>query len=112
MNTSLVFQKCSDFYKSLYADLGRIAKRDRYTCGQQCEKLTIEALSLSAKASYLPKNEKRLAVRELSFTIDLLKVFLRLGNELRIIDYKHYLARESQLLEIGRMTGGWLKSCM
>lgn len=112
MEYTAIFQKLYDFYKHIYLDLERVPKRARYTWGEHCETLAISALNHSAKASYLPKNEKRVVVRELSFTIDLLKIFIRLGNELRIIDYKKYLVRESQLLEIGKMTGGWLKSCV
>jgi len=106
-----IFQKTYDFYRYLYADLQKIPKRDRFTWGQRCETLALEALNQSARAGYLSRNEKRTTIRELSFTIDMLKIFLRLGSDLRIIDYKKYLARETQLLEIGRMTGGWLKSC-
>lgn len=112
MQYAAVFQKIYDFYKHFYIDLGKIPKRDRYTWGTHCETLALEAISLSAKASYLPRNEKCTTVRELSFIVDLLKIHLRLGSDLRILDYKKYLARELQLLEIGKMIGGWLKACM
>lgn len=107
---TIAFQKIYDFYKNLYGNLRSINKLDRYTWGEKCDNLSLNILSLAAKADYLPKTQKIPTVRELSSKIDLLKIFLRLGYELKIIDQKKYLWREKELAEIGKIIGGWLKT--
>lgn len=42
--------------------------------------------------------------------IDQLKVLFRLCYEIRAIDQAKYIIFEEKLQEIGRMTGGWIKS--
>lgn len=109
MEPTKIFKHTYDFYLRLYKNLSTISKRDRFTWGQRCETIALEALALSAKADYLAKNEKRAVVRALSFQIDFLKILLRLGSDLKIIDYQKYMARSGELVEIGRMIGGWMK---
>lgn len=110
MQDTVIFQKSYDFYKRLYQNLKSIPKMDRYAWGERCERLALDILALSAEASFLGKTEKRTQVIALSRRIDLLKILLRLGDELSILDHKKYLARSGELLEIGKMAGGWLKS--
>lgn len=110
MEPTKIFKDTYDFYTHLYQNLSTIPKRERFTWGERCETIALEALALSAKADYLARNEKRLAVRALSFQIDLLKIFLRLGSDLKILDYKKYLARSGELILIGKMVGGWFKT--
>lgn len=45
-----------------------------------------------------------------SETIDMIKIYLRLGNDLKILDEKKYISREFEILEVGKMIGGWKKS--
>lgn len=110
MQISLTFQKIYDFYKHLYENLKQIDKRDRYTWGEKCENVALESLVLISKINFLPKIRQHEILKELSFKIDLLKILLRLGNELKILDNKKYLAREKELVEIGKMIGGWIKT--
>ena len=44
-----------------------------------------------------------------SADLDMLRVFLRLAFDVKILDQK-YVAIQQALDEIGRMLGGWLKS--
>lgn len=39
-------------------------------------------------------------------------IFIRLLQELKIIDQKKYVVLQSAIQEIGRMFGGWLKTLM
>ena len=110
MEPTKIFKDTYEFYQRLYQNLATVPKRDRFTWGQRCETIALEALTLSAKADYLTRNEKRIAVHALSFQVDLLKIFLRLGSDLKILDYKKYLARSGELIAIGRMIGGWMKT--
>jgi len=67
-------------------------------------------LEIIIVASNLPKQNKLPALRDASIKIDLLRVYLRLGKDLKIIENKKYLEFESAVTEIGKMVGGWIKA--
>ena len=110
METTKVFQKTYDLYKHVYENLRTLPKRERYTWGQRCDTMTLKVLELTMRAGMTPLAGKRVILHELSNEIDLLKIWLRLGNELRILDHQKYIAREGELVEIGKMIGGWMKT--
>jgi hypothetical protein len=49
-------------------------------------------------------------LRVASSKLDLLRMLIRLAKDCQCLDNKAYLGLESQLHEIGRMLGGWLKT--
>jgi hypothetical protein len=110
MPVTPVFQKSYDFYKHLYVNLKQIPKRDRYTWGERCETMALEMISALAKATYAPRPQKQTLIRQASAFVDLLKIYLRLGFDLRVLDQKKYLARQGELQEMGKMLGGWMRS--
>ncbi len=109
MASTLAFQKSYDFYKNLYINLRKVPKRDRYTWGERCEVLALDLVQTFARAEFLPKGQKRLLLIHASETTDMLKIYLRLGIDLHIIDMKTLVARQGNLQEIGKMLGGWIK---
>lgn len=110
MNTIPAFQKSYDFYKHLYINLRQIPKRDRYTWGERCEMLALDLLKTVSEAEFAPSGNKRILLQKSSETVDLIKIYLRLGSDLKILDQKKYIAREYEILEVGKMIGGWKKS--
>lgn len=67
----------------------------------------LEAIIL---ASNISKQEKLSILREVSIKVDLLRVFFRLGKDLKIIENKKYIELENSIIEIGKMVGGWIKT--
>jgi hypothetical protein len=61
-------------------------------------------------ASQLSKTEKLPILQKASIKLDVLKVLIRLCKDLKVLDNKKYLILESQIQEIGRMLGGWIKA--
>ena len=106
---SETFQKVYDFYKHLYVNLRSISKRDRFTWGNRADQFALEILSLSARASYTPRQQKRQVLEQMSVNVDLLKIILRLGFDLHILDQKKCIARQGELQEIGKILGGRMK---
>ncbi len=109
MNSTPAFQKSYDFYKNFYINLRHIPKRDRFTWGEKSETIALELLQLVSAATYARKQTKRQLLIQASQQIDHLKIYLRLGSDLKIINKKTYIARTSQLVELGKMIGGWIK---
>ena len=62
------------------------------------------------RATYASRPSKQTLLAAASDTVDILKVYLRLGIELRILDQRHGLARQADLQELGKMLGGWMKN--
>ncbi len=77
--------------------------------GKKIEDTILDLLESISYASY-SQIKKTNYLSEASGKIDFLKILFRLCFELKIIDYKKYLVLEEKLQEIGRMTGGWLRS--
>jgi len=110
MNSVPAFTKSYDFYKHLYLNLRLIPKRDRYTWGEKCDILAIDLLKFISQAEFAPKTQKRPLLEKASENIDLIKIYLRLGHDLKILDQKKYIAREYEILEVGKMIGSWKSS--
>lgn len=61
-------------------------------------------------ACQLTKTEKLPILQKASIRLDVVKVFIRLCKDLKVLDNKKYLLLESQIQEIGKMLGGWIKA--
>lgn len=84
-------------------------QKSRYTLGAKIDSLFLEILELAFTASYLNKQEKLPFIRKTAAKLDVLKFFLQLAWEIKVLDNKKYIALSEQLNEIGRMTGGWIR---
>jgi len=85
-------------------------KKDRYAIGQRIENGILGLIEDIITASQLSKSEKVPTLQGASIKLDVLKVLIRCCKDLKIIDNKNYLLLESQLQEIGKMLGGWIKA--
>lgn len=105
-----IFHKAYDFYKLLHRYQARIPKGERYTLWFKCENTALLMIETILQIGYT-RNEQRLErLHTLSSQVDLSKVFIRLSQEINIIDAKQYEEIQVLLQEIGRMVGGWIKS--
>jgi four helix bundle protein len=105
-----VFQKTYELYKAFYQLVAHFPKKDRYAIGQKIENSILELIEGIITASQLSKSEKVPTLHSASIKLDVLKVLIRCCKDLKIIDNKNYLLLESQLQEIGKMLGGWIKA--
>jgi hypothetical protein len=87
-----------------------IPKSHRFSFGQRLDNLTLDALLLAVRALYTPRTDKPPLLAELNLTLEQLRVLWRLLHDRRWISQQQLLFVNRQLDEIGRMTGGWLKS--
>ena len=60
-------------------------------------------------ASYLNKQEKLTYLKRASIKLDLLKSFLQISWEIKMLDNKKYAMLSLPLNEIGKMLGGWIR---
>ena len=105
----LVHKVC-EFYKLFHECLKLFPKTEKYSLGQKIDCLILEILALLLKAVHSPKDEKLQSLMDADTKINLLKILVRLTNEIKSLDNKKYIILEEKLQEIGRMAGGWIRS--
>lgn len=85
-------------------------KKDKYTLGEKLERTTLELTESLIAASFVNKIGKLTHLEQAATKLDLLKIMVRLGKDIKAIPDSKYLFLEEKLQEIGRMLGGWIKS--
>ncbi len=71
--------------------------------------LFLQTLELLFIASYQTKEEKPRTLKMAVKKLDLLKFFLRIIWELKILDNQKFIILSEKFQEIGQMLGGWKK---
>ena len=105
-----IIAKLSHVYQIYYSYSQLFPKRDQHALGAKCEMYISLILELLLGASYAGYGEKILLMKQASVKLDALKFFLRLARQLDILDQKKYIALQTELQDIGKMLGGWLRS--
>ncbi len=105
-----ILKKMYALYKELNEFRLLVAKRDRHTIWERCEKNTLDVLELLMLATQRHKRDKYMALELASAKLNVLRVLVRLAKDVKTIDTKRYIVLESHIDEIGRMLGGWMRS--
>lgn len=105
----ILLHKIDEFYKKIYFLSSKIGKRDRFGIYLKLENITLEVLDLSLTASFELRQNKLPLLYSSRIKIEVLKRLFRIMHELTIIDRDKYIEFESELIEISKMTNGWIK---
>ena len=105
-----IYHKTYELYRLLYSYHHTVLKLHRYTVWQKCEETTLEMLAAIIHTSHVQNAARAEAICLVSEKLDFLKTLVRLARETNTINQANYTAIQDSLKEIGRMTGGWLKS--
>jgi len=85
-------------------------KQDRHTIGERIQNITLDLLKSLISASRADKRSKTEYLGKAATQLDLLKILVRLAEDIRAIPTKRYLSLSERLQEIGKMLGGWIRS--
>ena len=96
--------------KTFHGLRGVVSKADRYTLWQRAENLILDVIEGILLASHLSKPEKLPHLERVSAKLNVLRIFLRLTKDTKLLDLKKCLLLQEIVDEIGRMLGGWMKS--
>lgn len=77
---------------------------------ERSEHVILGTIELLLEASYGNKERKIVILERASVKLNVLRFLIRLMKETRTFDLKKYTILESTIDEIGRMTGGWMRS--
>jgi hypothetical protein len=105
----LLLAKLTEAYKLWHKILENLPRPTRHTLGAKIDNLFTDALELGLATGFAARENKLLLVKKLSAKLDVLKFFLKIIWELKILEDKKYITISSPLAEAGKMIGHWLK---
>ncbi len=107
----LVLVRTKESYKIWHSNLDNVSKVDKHTIGTQIDILFLSLLEIIFRGVFAyDKFEKISLVSQAISKNDLLKFFLQIGWEQKVISHTLYGKLIVNLDEVGRMLGGWKKS--
>lgn len=102
-----VFQRFYLLAGWLLDRIGKFPKDARFTFGQRMTDVCLGILEKFVRAAYGRRRKENLEGANVD--LEVLRVFLRLSKDRRYVSVDQYEYAVGELLEIGKMTGGWLK---
>lgn len=103
-----IFQKVYDLLLWIKPTVQRFTKVHKYSLGIQLENEVIALLKQIVRANFKRGNKKEL-IEECFVHYEIIKVLIRLGREFNLLSKKQYEFTSRELVEIGKMLGGWYK---
>ena len=105
----LVIDRTYELLKWFLGRLEKFPRSHRYGLGQQIEQRLYTVFDGLLRAKYTGAGDKSASLAEVNLELESLRMLCRLAHELGMLPHKsqEYAARE--MIEIGRMVGGWLK---
>ena len=103
-----IHQKWEDMTTYAYVVLRNMPKSERFTLGAEIRDSIWQGVRLLVRATHA-RNKTHLLL-DLDTEIKTIQAMIRTGHGLKIIDDKKYQVMSGLLTEIGKMTGGWIKS--
>ncbi len=105
----LTLVKLKDAYKSWLALYKNFPKVERFGIGQKIERAFLDALELIYLSSYTPPEQKLPLLAKAVTRVDILKFFLQIAWENKLMTTVHYSALLANIEEVGKMLWGWKK---
>ncbi|MFA6593941.1 MAG: four helix bundle protein [Candidatus Buchananbacteria bacterium] len=103
----MVLHKATTAYKLWHDWLKNFPKSSRFTLGARLDQLFLELLELLAVANYSPKDKKLGLAQAAIGKNDLLKFYLRLCWEMKLLDDSKFKNLALKTEEIGRLCWSW-----
>ena len=104
-----IFEKTYELILWLYLTVNKFPKSQRFVLGQQIEKTFLEILEGIIQANQ--EKNKLPYLKKISVELDKLRILIRLSKDLKFISIRQYKFAAEKINEIGKMLGGWIKSC-
>src|SRR4030042_3610011 len=104
----LIFQKTYDLLIRIYREVHNFPREYKYGLGENLKTASLEILDWIIIAN--SAENKIPYLKKVSQGVDKLRIYVRLCYSLNIISSNKYEVLSKSVDEIGRMTGGWLKT--
>lgn len=98
-----------EFNLWLFPTVNTFPKAQRFVLGQQIETLALRITMGIMHAN--TETEKMPRLKQVSVELDMLRVLMRLAHDLTFMSARQYQYASECIVEIGRLLGGWIRSC-
>lgn len=105
-----IIAKSYQFLKDMVFVIGKFPKSQRFLIGDKMQNLISEVMELLIEAYYVERQYKKSRLQKVNISLEKLRYYNRLCFEIGYYGSGKYRQIHEQIDEIGRMTGGWLKS--
>jgi hypothetical protein len=105
-----IITKTYELYRALHDLQKGIPKMERYSLWSRVEATALQMLEGFVHAGYLPLEQRAQKLTRLAAEVDMLRMFIRLTVDIKVLPLKKVVPLQERLDEIGRMLGGWIKS--
>lgn len=105
----VALEKHYGFLRWLLPSVEKFPRTVRFTLGERIEGAALDVLDLLIDATY--SREPLALLRRINILLTRLRYLLRLAFDLRHLDGRRFEYAARAVDEIGRMIGGWIKSC-
>lgn len=109
-NKETIIQKAYELLKTVIPILNKFPRSQRYALGDRLQNQLSDLLESYIQAFYAPVPQKKPMLNQINIQIEILRHYFRLAYDLGLYPSTRYKEFAEKLHEIGRMTGGWLKS--
>ena len=83
---------------------------ERYSLWSRVGGTALQMLEGFIYVGYLPLEQRAQKLTRLAAEVDMLRMFMRLAVDIKVLPLKKVVPLQERLDEIGRMLGGWIKS--
>ncbi len=107
-NNYPLYVKWLDIVPWIMARTERFPKNLRYSLSQKIDNTCLEVLELIVQAIY--SQSKREILQKINLKLDLLRALFQMSFKMQRLSESQYEYISRELMESGKMVGGWLKS--
>lgn len=109
----LIYQKYIDLVEYGYNLLKKYPKSEKYGLTSEMRKSMFETIRLILYANKIANRGIRLqTINKIDAEISSQKFFVRFSYKNKYISHSNYFEWSKRLDEIGKIIGGWIKSCL
>ena len=109
----LIYQKYIDTVEYGYNLLRKYPKLEKYALASEIRKSMFETIRLILYANKIANKNIRLqTINKIDAEISAQKFFVRFSYKNKYISHNNYFEWSKRLDEIGKIIGGWIKSCL
>jgi len=108
LSNLIIDEKCNVMMMYAHRAIANFPKHERHVLGAEIRQtmLSLQRLIITAFKRY----HKKTTLTELDIELAVLKRQVRLAKDLHYLPFKKYQLWIEQLVELGKMIGGWIKS--
>ncbi len=110
MDKDTIIAKMYDLMKEAMPIIHNVPRDYKFTLGTRLQNQLLDIQELLIEAYFSPVNKKRAILTKINVRIEQSRYLFRLCFELGLFNTGSFQKLFGKLDEIGRMTGGWLRS--